>query len=307
METTLPLSGHRQGKVRDIYEAVLADGTEAVVLIASDRISAFDVVMPNGVPGKGVVLTQISRFWFDMIERQLGDRIRHHIISYDPAILPGLSDKQIAQMRGRTMVAHKTSVVPIECVVRGYLTGSAWKEYQAGGTMHGAPLPPGLREAEQLPEPVFTPATKAPDGLHDENISFDDAADLVGGDLAAACRDLSLALYRAGADHAAGQGIIVADTKFELGVVDGRLVVADEMLTPDSSRFWSAEQWAPGSTPPSFDKQPVRDHLDALAWDKTPPPPPLPPEVIAATTQRYTEAYERISGLRLADWPGAST
>jgi phosphoribosylaminoimidazole-succinocarboxamide synthase len=173
--------------------------------------------------------------------------------------------------------------------------------------MHGAPLPPGLREAEKLPEPVFTPATKAPDGLHDENISFDDAADLVGGELAAACRDLSLALYTAGAAHAAARGIIVADTKFELGIVDGRLVVADEMLTPDSSRFWPAEAWAPGTTPPSFDKQPVRDHLEALAWDKTPPPPPLPPEVVAATTRRYTEADERISGLRLTDWPGART
>lgn len=285
------------GKVRDLYDA----GNDRLLLVASDRISAFDVVMAEPVPDKGRVLVAMSAFWF----ARTAAIAANHLVSCDVGDFPaGARDPWLA---GRSMLVRRAEMVPIECVVRGHLTGSAWKEYQAGGTMHGTPLPPGLREAEKLPEPVFTPATKAPDGLHDENISFDDAADLVGGDLAAACRDLSLALYTAGAAHAAARGIIVADTKFELGIVDGRLVVADEMLTPDSSRFWPAEAWVPGTTPPSFDKQPVRDHLEALAWDKTPPPPPLPSEVVAATTRRYTEAYERISGLRLTDWPGART
>ena len=269
-------------------------------MVASDRISAFDVVMAEAVPDKGRVLVAMSAFWF----ARTAHLAPNHLISCDPADFPdGAADPWLA---GRSMLVRQVEMLPIECVVRGYLTGSAWKEYRANGTMHGSPLPAGLVEAERLPQAVFTPATKAPDGLHDENISFDDAADLVGGATAAACRDLAVALYAAGAAHAADRGIIVADTKFEFGHLDGRLVVADEMLTPDSSRFWPAEAWAPGATPPSFDKQPVRDHLETLDWDKAPPPPALPPEVIAATTARYTEAYERISGLRLADWPGAT-
>ncbi|MBP6729789.1 MAG: phosphoribosylaminoimidazolesuccinocarboxamide synthase, partial [Microthrixaceae bacterium] len=191
----------------------------------------------------------------------------------------------------------------IECIVRGYLTGSAWKEYRADGTMHGASLPAGLQESDRLPEPVFTPSTKADSG-HDENISFERAADLIGRDLAEQARDVSIELYRRGAELAAQRGIIIADTKFELGIIDGELVLADEVLTPDSSRFWPRERWQPGSTPPSFDKQPVRDFLDGLAWNKQPPAPQLPAEVIAASAERYTEAYERITGRSLADWPG---
>jgi phosphoribosylaminoimidazole-succinocarboxamide synthase len=195
-------------------------------------------------------------------------------------------------------------MLPIECIVRGYLTGSAWKEYRTSGTMHGSKLPEGLLESDQLPEPVFTPSTKADEG-HDVNISFDEAVELVGAELAERARDISLTLYRRGAALAAERGIIIADTKFELGLVDGELIVADEVLTPDSSRFWPAEDWKPGATPPSFDKQPVRDFLDGLDWDKQPPPPPLPAEVVQATTARYIEGYERITGRSFADWPGA--
>ena len=197
-------------------------------------------------------------------------------------------------------------MLPIECIVRGYITGSAWKEYKKDGTMHGSPLPADLLESSQLPEPVFTPSTKAEIGDHDENISFDDAVALIGKELATQARDVSLEVYRRGAALAAERGIVIADTKFELGVVDGQLILCDEVLTPDSSRFWPADQWLPGSTPPSFDKQPVRDYLESLGWNKQPPPPPLPAEVVAATSNRYTEAYERLSGRRLADWPGAS-
>jgi phosphoribosylaminoimidazole-succinocarboxamide synthase len=195
-------------------------------------------------------------------------------------------------------------MLPVECIVRGYITGSAWKEYSRAGTMHGARLPEGLRESARLPEPVFTPSTKADEG-HDENISFSAAADMIGEALAAQVRDVALALYQRGADWARERGIIIADTKFELGLVDGELVLCDEVLTPDSSRFWPTDAWEPGSTPPSFDKQPVRDLLDGLDWDKTPPPPPLPAKVVAATSRRYIEAYERITGRPFADWPGA--
>jgi phosphoribosylaminoimidazole-succinocarboxamide synthase len=194
-------------------------------------------------------------------------------------------------------------MLPIECIVRGYLSGSAWKEYRTSGTMHGTRLPEGMQESDRLPEPVFTPSTKADEG-HDQNISFEAAVDLVGAEMAERARDVSLELYRRGADWAAERGIVIADTKFELGLVDGELVVCDEVLTPDSSRFWPADEWKPGATPPSFDKQPVRDYLDGLDWDKTPPPPPLPPEVVDATSARYREAYERITGQSFAAWPG---
>jgi phosphoribosylaminoimidazole-succinocarboxamide synthase len=196
-------------------------------------------------------------------------------------------------------------MLPVECIVRGYITGSAWKEYRKAGTMHGAPLPEGLLESAKLPEPVFTPSTKAEVGDKDENISFDAAADLIGESLAAKVRDVSLEVYQRGADWARERGIIIADTKFELGLIDGELVLCDEVLTPDSSRFWPTDAWNPGSTPPSFDKQPVRDYLETLDWDKTPPPPPLPDDVVTATSDRYIEAYERITGRSFADWPGA--
>ena len=205
------------------------------------------------------------------------------------------------------MLCRKAEMLPIECIVRGYITGSAWKEYQAKGTMHGTTLPDGLLEASKLPEPVFTPSTKAPDGEHDMNISFDEAVDIVGADLAGKLRDVSLELYRRGSELAAERGVIIADTKFELGLVDGELILCDEVLTPDSSRFWPAEHWTPGANPPSFDKQPVRDYLDGLDWDKSPPPPPLPAEVVSATHDRYVEAYQRVTGLAFADWPGVSS
>jgi phosphoribosylaminoimidazole-succinocarboxamide synthase len=267
--------------------------------VTSDRMSAFDVVMDEPIGDKGRVLTAMSAFWFE----QLGDVVPGHLISTDLADLPaGAQDESLA---GRVMLCRRADMLPIECIVRGYLTGSAWKEYRSSGTMHGTPLPSGLLESSQLPEPVFTPSTKGEVGEHDINLSFDQAVELVGIELAERVRDVSIELYQRGAAWAAERGIIIADTKFELGLIDGQLVLADEVLTPDSSRFWPAESWEPGRTPPSFDKQPLRDYLDGLDWDKSPPPPPLPPEVVSATRDRYVEAYERITGRRFADWPGA--
>jgi phosphoribosylaminoimidazole-succinocarboxamide synthase len=279
------------GKVRDIYDA--GDGT--LLMVTSDRISAFDVVMAEPIPNKGRVLTATSAFWF----QQVADIVGSHLIATE---MDGLPD----DMAGRIMVCRKAEMLPIECIVRGYITGSAWKEYKNGGTMHGSQLPADLLESSQLPEPVFTPSTKAEIGDHDENISFDAAVALIGKELATKARDVSLEVYARGAALAAERGIVIADTKFELGLVDGELILCDEVLTPDSSRFWPADEWSPGSTPPSFDKQPVRDYLESLGWNKQPPPPTLPDEVVAATSTRYTEAYERLSGRRLADWPGAS-
>ena len=283
-----------RGKVRDVYDA----GDDSLVIVASDRLSAFDVVMAEPVPNKGRVLTAISAFWFE----QLGEFAPNHLISTDLADYPAAA--QDPELAGRSMYVRKAEMLKIECIVRGYLAGSGWKEYAESGTLHGTPMPEGLQKSSRLPEPVFTPSTKAEDGLHDMNITFDDAVDIVGGEIAEQAREMSLQLYTAGADWAIERGIIIADTKFELGFVDGQLVVADEMLTPDSSRFWPADEWAPGTTPPSFDKQPVRDFLDTLDWDKTPPPPTIPQDVIDSAVARYTEGYERITGKVLADWPG---
>ncbi len=294
---TIELPHLHSGKVRDIY----AVGDDRLLMVTSDRLSAFDVVLTEPIPQKGRVLTAMSAFWFEV----LGDVVGSHLISSDVADLPEGAVTGEHDLAGRMIICHNAEMLPLECIVRGYLSGSAWKEYRRSGTMHGQALPAGLQESEQLPEPVFTPSTKAEEG-HDENISFEAAVALVGEDVARRARDVSLELYRRGAALARERGIIIADTKFELGFVDGELVVCDEVLTPDSSRFWPVDEWKPGATPPSFDKQPVRDHLDALDWDKTPPPPPLPPEVVAATSRRYTEAYERITDRRLADWPGAS-
>jgi phosphoribosylaminoimidazole-succinocarboxamide synthase len=279
------------GKIRDIYDA----GDGKLLLVASDRISAFDVVMPEVVPDKGRVLTAMSAFWF----RELADVVGNHLVATD---VPDLPDPDWV---GRVMLVRRAAMLPIECVVRGYLSGSAWKEYRETGTMRGQALPSGLRESERLPEPVFTPATKATTG-HDENISFKQATDLIGKEMAERARDVSRALYARGAAWAAARGIVIADTKFELGLVDGELVLADEVLTPDSSRFWPAGAVVPGQTPPSFDKQPVRDWLETTGWNKQPPPPHLPPDVVAATRARYVEAYERITGLSFAAWPGVS-
>ena len=291
--TDLGLPHIYSGKVRDIYDA----GDGRLLMVTSDRISAFDVVMNEPVPDKGRVLTAMSAFWFE----QFADLVGSHLISTDLADLP--ESAQQPEIAGRFMLCRRAEMLPVECIVRGYITGSAWKEYRTNGTMNGAPLPEGLQESDRLPEPVFTPSTKAELGDHDENISFDAAAELIGEDLAAKARDLSVALYQRGAALAAERGIIVADTKFEMGFVDGELVLADEVLTPDSSRFWPADQWVPGTTPPSFDKQPVRDYLETLDWNKQAPPPPLPDHVIEASAIRYREAYERITGRSLADWP----
>ena len=309
MTTDLPLSGRRQGKVRDIYEATLSDGSQALVIIASDRISAFDVVMPNGVPGKGVVLTQISQFWFDMIKKELGDKLDHHLVSTDPADIPGLSDAQRRSLSGRVMVCRKTRVVPIECVVRGYLAGSGWKEYQKSGKVCGVELPPELKQCQKLPEPIFTPSTKADEG-HDENISFEQACQIAGEGLMTKLRELSIAIYQMGHDYAAGRGIILADTKFEFGLPTeasdadtATPILIDEVLTPDSSRFWPADQYEPGRDQSSFDKQYVRNHLQDLVdqgrWDKTPPAPTLPEEVVRNTLSKYHQAYKCLTGLEV--------
>lgn len=281
------------GKVRDIYE--LDD--KHLLFVTSDRMSAFDVVMAEPIPDKGRVLTAVTAFWLD----QLSGVAPNHLVSLDVPAAAG----DVADLEGRVMVVRRAEMLPVECIVRGYLSGSAWAEYKKTQTMHGQPLPAGLSQSEKLPEPVFTPSTKATSG-HDENISFDAAAELIGRDLAEEVRRISLAAYKRGAELAAERGIIIADTKFELGVIDGQLALCDEVLTPDSSRFWPADEWQPGSTPPSFDKQPLRDWLEGTGWNKTPPPPALPAEIVTATRNRYVQAYERLTGLRFADWPGVT-
>jgi phosphoribosylaminoimidazole-succinocarboxamide synthase len=277
------------GKVRDIYDA----GDGLLLFVASDRLSVFDVVLGETVPDKGRVLTATSTFWFD----ELRGVLPNHVVSTD---VPDIPDEWV----GRVTLARKADMLPIECIVRGYLSGSAWKEYQATGMVNGVPLPPGMQESQQLPQPMFTPSTKAALGDHDVNITYEDSCAIIGQGVAEQAREAALELYRMGAERALLNGIVIADTKFELGFVDGELTVCDEMLTQDSSRFWPADQVTLGATPPSFDKQPVRDYAESLRWDKTPPPPPMPDEVIAATRTRYIEAYERISGMRFADWKG---
>jgi phosphoribosylaminoimidazole-succinocarboxamide synthase len=284
------------GKVRDLYDA----GDDRLLFVTSDRISAFDVVMAEAIPDKGRVLTAMTAFWLAQME----DIAPSHLISTDVDDLTDLPAGATAeQLAGRVMLVRRADMLAIECIVRGYLSGSAWKEYRQSGTVHGSRLPAGLQESDELPEAVFTPSTKATEG-HDLNISFDEACDLVGTEAAKLARDLSLAVYRRGADWAAQRGIIIADTKFELGFIDGELALCDEVLTPDSSRFWPADAWRPGTAPPSFDKQPVRDWLEATGWTKLPPPPPLPADVIRSTRDRYVLAYERLTGLAFASWSG---
>lgn len=286
---TLELPGIRKlksGKVREVF-----DLGDRLLFVATDRISAFDCIMPNGIPRKGEVLTQISHFWFDLTQTWLPN---HRLVrSSDP--LPGILKPFAAQLAGRSMIVRKAQPLPIECVVRGYLAGSGWKEYRNNRTVCGIPLPEGLVESSELPEPIFTPATKAETG-HDENISFERAAQLVGPELADRVRDWSVRLYRFARNYARQRGIIIADTKFEFGIDNGELLLIDEVLTPDSSRFWPADQYVPGQGQPSFDKQFVRDYLETLDWDKTPPAPALPPPIVERTQEKYLDAYRRLTG-----------
>jgi phosphoribosylaminoimidazole-succinocarboxamide synthase len=279
----------KSGKVREIF-----DLGDRLLLVASDRISAFDVIMPNGVPRKGEVLTQISFFWFDRFASLVPNHLLAGANDPLPKNLQFFSDK----LARRCMIVKKATPLAIECIVRGYLSGSGWKEYKKLQTVCGIPLPGGLTESAELPQAIFTPSTKAEAG-HDENISFDEACNIVGKDLATQARDLSLKIYNAGRDYARQRGIIIADTKFEFGVSDGKLILIDEVLTPDSSRFWPADQYQPGKGQPSFDKQIVRDYLETLDWNKMPPGPRLPDDVVAKTTAKYLEAYERLTTRKL--------
>ncbi|HWW01620.1 MAG TPA: phosphoribosylaminoimidazolesuccinocarboxamide synthase [Candidatus Acidoferrum sp.] len=279
----------KSGKVRDIF-----DLGDRLLFVASDRISAFDVIMPNGIPRKGEVLTQISYFWFAQTESFQPN----HLLSRAGEPLPANLKPFAGSLAGRSMLVKKANPLAIECVVRGYLAGSGWKEYREHQTVCGIKLPPGLKESAELPEPIFTPATKAETG-HDENISFERAAQIVGKDIAEHARAASLKIYNFAREYAHRRGIIIADTKFEFGQLDGRLLLIDEVLTPDSSRFWPAAEYQPGKSQPSFDKQFVRDYLETLDWNKTPPGPALPPEVVAKTQAKYLEAYERLTGKTL--------
>jgi phosphoribosylaminoimidazole-succinocarboxamide synthase len=294
LETSLDgLKLYRRGKVRDVYEV-----DDALLIVATDRISAFDYVLGSGIPDKGKVLTQLSGFWFE----RMGDLVPHHLISLDVDRFPDAARPHAAVLRGRTMLTRKTDPIPIECVARGYLSGSGWKEYQQTGSVCGITLPPGLRESDRLPEPIFTPATKADSG-HDVNISEQEAGRLVGTDLIARLKALTLEIYRRGCEHAESKGIIIADTKFEFGLVsqggDREIVLIDEVLTPDSSRFWPQASYAPGHGVPSFDKQFVRDYLEDIKWNKQPPVPSLPEEVVARTREKYVDAFRLLTGREL--------
>jgi phosphoribosylaminoimidazole-succinocarboxamide synthase len=282
---SLPLVG--RGKVRDIY----AVGGDKLLLVASDRLSAYDVILPTPVPEKGRVLTQLSNFWFG----RLGSIVPNHLTGIDPEEVVAPGERE--QVRGRAIVARKLAPLPIEAVVRGYLEGSGWKEYQASGQVCGVPLPPGLKRASKLPQPIFTPATKAEAGHHDENISFERVAKEIGAARAAEVRDVALRLYQSAAEYALSRGIIIADTKFEFGLDEaGKLHLIDEALTPDSSRFWPLDTWREGASPESFDKQYVRNWLDAIGFERKPPAPPMPPDVAAKTSEKYQEAARRLMG-----------
>ena len=300
LETSLDgLTLHRRGKVRDVYDVALPSGEPALLIVATDRISAFDYVLGSGIPDKGKVLTQLSGFWFE----RMGDLVPHHLVSIDVDQFPDAARRHADVLRGRTMLARRTEPVPIECVARGYLSGSGWKEYQQRDSVCGVTLPAGLRESDRLPEPIFTPATKADTG-HDINISEQEAGGIVGSELVARLKTLTLEIYRRGCEHAESKGIIIADTKFEFGLVgDGNpatgVVLIDEVLTPDSSRFWPAAQYEPGHGQPSFDKQFVRDYLEEIRWNKQPPVPALPDDVIRRTRDKYVEAFRLLSGREL--------
>ena len=277
-----------RGKVRDVY-----DLGDALLFVATDRLSAFDVVMPNGIPRKGEVLTRISLFWFDFLKN-----VPNHLISADVTSRPELA-KYASDLQGRSIIVRKAKIFPIECIVRGYLVGSGWKDYSKTGVVSGIKLRAGYQQASKLDEPLFTPSTKAAIGMHDEAISFDGVAKLIGEEKAAKLRDMSLDIYTRARDYAASRGIIVADTKFEFGDIDGEVILADEVLTPDSSRFWPAESYTVGSNPPSLDKQFVRDYLESLGWNKQAPGPQIPDDVVAKTSAKYLEAYRMLTGKSL--------
>lgn len=292
LQVDLPLRKRASGKVREVFEA---DGK--ILLVATDRVSAFDVVLNQGIPGRGKVLTQLSEFWFKRLEKVCPN----HMVTTEIEKMPEAVRKSEATLRGRTMLVRALDIVPVECVVRGYLAGSGWKEYRQGGSVCGVQLPKGLVESAKLPAPIFTPTTKAKTG-HDLPLTYAEVEDQVGAHTASSLRDLSLAIYRAGAAYAEQHGILLADTKFEFGLADGRLVLADEALTPDSSRYWDAKTYAPGRSQDSFDKQIIRDWLEQSGWDKAPPPPDLPAEIIEKAGRRYREIAERLMG---APAPGA--
>ena len=308
LETTLEgLKLNRRGKVRDVYDVTLNTGKPGLLIVATDRISAFDYVLGSGIPDKGKVLTQLSGFWFE----RMGDLVPHHLLSLEVEEFPEAARRHGDVLRGRTMLARLTEPVPIECVARGYLSGSGWKEYQQSGSVCGVKLQPGLRESDRLPEPIFTPATKAETG-HDVNISEEEAGRLVGSDLIRRLKALTLEIYRRGCQHAESKGIIIADTKFEFGLarrsaegakdgaIDGQeIILIDEVLTPDSSRFWPAAEYEPGHGQPSFDKQFVRDYLEQIRWNKQPPVPSLPEEVVRRTREKYVDAFRLLSGREL--------
>jgi phosphoribosylaminoimidazole-succinocarboxamide synthase len=291
LQTDFPdLHLHASGKVRDVYQL----DNERLLFVATDRISAFDYVLATGIPHKGRVLTQISLFWFDF----LSDIVPNHVITADVESYPQALQKYADSLRGRSMIVQRAEMFPVECVVRGYISGSAWKEYQASGKVCGIDLPPGLRESEAFPEPIFTPATKAVSG-HDENIPFAKMCEIVGTETASHLRDLTLRIYKTAATYARQRGIIIADTKFEFGRTAKGITLADEVLTPDSSRFWPADKYAPGRSQESYDKQYVRDYLEQIRWNKQPPAPALPAEVASRTSEKYLDAYFQITGHKL--------
>ncbi len=291
LQTNFPeLQLHASGKVRDVYQL----DNDRLLFVATDRISAFDYVLATGIPHKGRVLSQISLFWFDF----LSDIVANHLITADVACYPQVLQQYADQLNGRSMIVRRAQMFPVECVVRGYISGSAWKEYKATGKVCGLQLPPGLLESQAFPEPIFTPSTKATNG-HDENISFSQMCEIVGTETASTLRDLTLRVYKKAADYARQRGIIIADTKFEFGLTPRGITLADEVLTPDSSRFWPADKYAPGRAQESYDKQYVRDYLEEIHWNKQPPAPALPAEIAQHTSDKYLDAYQKITGHKL--------
>ena len=292
LETSIPyLKLHNKGKVREIFEI---DGN--LLLVATDRISAFDVILPNGIPHKGKVLTQMSEFWFELI----GELTENHLITTSIDEIDKITEEDRDLLRGRSMLVKKVDVIPVECIVRGYIAGSGWKDYKKNNAICGISLPGDLKESDKLPEPIFTPSTKAESG-HDENISFEEAVKTTGKELAEEIRQKSIAIYKKASEYALTKGIIISDTKFEWGKYGDKVILIDEVLTPDSSRFWPMESYSPGKPQPSFDKQFVRDYLESCGWDKNPPPPLLPEDIIRTTSEKYLEAYTKLTGKEIKD------